>query len=62
MSEEIKAKNLIPGDEVRHSICGWLSVKKVFTGFVRDTGIRTQVTFDSGSYIYYYPEDYIQIN
>ena len=62
MSEEVKAKNLIPGDEVRHNICGWLLVKKVVTGFVEEWGIITRVEFDSGSEIQYYPEDYIQIN
>ena len=62
MSEEIKAKDLIPGDEVRHSICGFTQVRRVFTGFIEDMGIRTTVEYETGSEIQYYPEDYIQIN
>lgn len=62
MSEEVKARNLIPGDEVRHKICGCIQVRKVVTGFKEDIGIRTTVEFMSGSEAYYYPNDYIQIN
>lgn len=62
MAEEIKAKNLIPGDQVRDYVNGFLIVAGVRTWPVRGFGMVTYIDFTDGTSEEYYPEDYLQIN